>query len=67
MYPESRCTLKSGYTCHSEWTCESSPKIIVGADGNPTRYQLGAYDSMQQSGRLHVNLGGTAGAKAFVP
>lgn len=41
--------------------------MIVGADGNPSRYQLGAYDSMQQSGRLYVNLGGTAGAKAFVP
>ena len=36
----------------------------VAADGDRTRYQRGAYGVRETSGRLCVNLGGTAGWKS---
>jgi len=27
-----------------EWTCEGSPKLLVGAYGRPDRYQKGVYN-----------------------
>lgn len=53
-----------GYKGNSEWTCEGSLKSLrVGAYGNPVRYQLGAYDGMQNE-RMSFDIkpGGTAEA-----
>jgi hypothetical protein len=50
VYPESRYRWECGSINFSEWTCEGSQKLTilgVGADGNPVRYQWGAYDGMQ--------------------
>lgn len=33
----------------------------VGADGFPSRYPMGAYDSMRSERAIFANLGGTAG------
>ncbi len=38
---------------------ESRNQERVGVYGDPARYQLGVYDSIQMSGRFIVNLGGT--------
>ena len=37
---------------------------LVAADGDRTRYQGGAYEVRETSGRFGVNLGGTAGWKS---
>lgn len=40
----------------------------VDADGNPVRYQWGAYDGMRNERMIYfINLGGTAEVLAFVP
>jgi hypothetical protein len=39
----------------------------VGTYGNPARYQLGAYDGMQNKWMFNIKPGGTAEVKAFVP
>lgn len=36
-------------------------------NGVSVRYQRNAYDRARKSGRLYVNLGGTAEVKTFVP
>ena len=42
----------------------AGPTRSVAADGDRTRYQGGAYGVREMSGRLRVNLGGTAGWKS---
>ncbi len=52
-----------------EWTCEGSPNLLgVGADGNPIRYQEGAYFNRYANEWMYnIKLGGTAEGQAFVP
>lgn len=43
---------------------ERTAMRLVAADGDRTRYQGGAYEVRETSGRFGVNLGGTAGWKS---
>lgn len=61
---ESRRLLKGGIRVDREWTSEGDRKPIrqVAVNGFPAPVtSAGLYDGTRQSGRLCVNLGGTAG------